>query len=67
MRYGSAILIWIVAGMVSVHGQAKKPSIVFDSIIKDAGKVTQGEMVKQVFTFTNKGSGTLEIMSVQPT
>lgn len=67
MRYGPAILIWIMAGMASVSGQAKKPSIVFDSIIKDAGKVTQGETVKQVFTFTNKGSGILEIVSVQPT
>jgi hypothetical protein len=67
MRYGPAILIWIVVGMASVYGQAKKPSIVFDSITKDAGKVTQGETVKQVFTFTNKGSGTLEIINVQPT
>jgi hypothetical protein len=67
MRYGPAILIWIVVGIVSVYGQAKKPSIVFDSITKDAGKVTQGETVKQVFTFTNKGSGTLEIINVRPT
>jgi hypothetical protein len=67
MSYGPAIMVWIVVGMVSVYGQAKKPSIVFDSITKDAGKVTQGETVKQVFTFTNKGSGTLEIMNVQPT
>jgi hypothetical protein len=67
MRYGPAILIWIVAGMASVYGQAKKPSIVFDSITKDAGKVTQGETAKQVFAFTNKGSGTLEIIGVQPT
>jgi len=67
MRYGPAILIWIVVGMASVYGQAKKPSIIFDSMTKDAGKVTQGETVKQVFTFTNKGSGTLEITNVQPT
>jgi hypothetical protein len=67
MRYGPAILIWIVVGMALVYGQAKKSSIVFDSITKDAGKVTQGETVKQVFTFTNKGSGTLEIINVQPT
>ena len=67
MRYGPAILIWIVVGMACVYGQAKKPSIVFDGITKDAGKVTQGETVKQVFTFTNKGSGTLEIINVQPT
>jgi hypothetical protein len=67
MRYGPAIVIWIVVGMASVYGQAKKPSIVFDSIIKDAGKVTQGETVKQVFTFINKGSGTLEIIGTRPT
>ena len=67
MRYGPAILIWIVAGIALVYGQAKKPSIVFDSMIKDVGKVTQGETIKQIFAFTNKGSGTLEIMSVQPT
>ena len=67
MRYGPAILVWTVVGMASVYGQAKKPSIVFDSITKEAGKVTQGETVKQVFTFTNKGSGTLEIINVRPT
>lgn len=66
MRYCTAILIWLIAGM-PVSGQAKKPSIVFDRLAKDAGTVTQGEIVRQVFAFTNKGSGILEIARVQPT
>lgn len=66
MRRCAAILIWIVAGLPAAS-QAKKPSIVFDGISKDAGTVTQGETVKQLFTFTNEGTGILEVTGVRPT
>jgi hypothetical protein len=66
MRYYAAILLWIVTGLPAAS-QAMRPAIVFDRITKDAGTVTQGEIAKQRFTYTDKGSGTLEIISVQPT
>jgi hypothetical protein len=67
MRYCAAFVIWVVAGLSPVAGQVKKPAIVFDSIIKNAGTITQGEIAKQVFTYTNKGTAPLEIISVHPT
>ncbi len=42
------------------------PAISFESVSKDAGRVTQGETVKQVFNFINKGTGILEIKGVEP-
>ena len=51
---------------MSLSGQDKAPSMVFDNPIKDFGKVMQGEMIKHVFSFSNKGSSTLEILSVEP-
>ena len=65
MRYWAAILIWIAAGLTPVAAQAKRPSVVFDSISKDLGRLTQGEAARWVFAFSNKGTGTLEILSVK--
>ncbi len=42
-----------------------KPWIQFDNISKDAGTVQQGDVIKQVFTFVNKGGGTLEIAGIE--
>ncbi len=52
--------------MTAAVGQANKPSISFDAVSRDAGKVTQGETIRQVFTFTNKGNGTLVIKGMEP-
>lgn len=41
--------------------------MVFDSSVRDFGKVMQGEMLKHVFSFSNQGTGTLEILSVEGT
>ncbi len=54
-----------LAGMASVMDRLR--SLRCSTAHQRCRKVTQGETAKQVFTFTNKGSGTLEIMSVQPT
>lgn len=67
MRFNAAILIFIAAGLPFASGQTKRPIIAFDRVTMDAGTVTQGEIAKRVFTFTNKGTGTLEVLSVQPT
>ena len=40
--------------------------MVIDNPVKDFGKVMQGETIKHVFSFSNKGSTTLEILSVEP-
>jgi hypothetical protein len=47
--------------------QTPSPTIVFDSQTKDFGKAVEGEKLKHVFKFTNKGSGTLEILSAEST
>ena len=66
MRVNSAVFMWLLAGLAAALGQAKVPSINFDSTGMDAGKVTQGETIKQRFAFTNKGGATLEIKGLEP-
>ncbi len=66
MRLFSIVILWMLAGIPPVSGQAKAPSIAFDNVSRDLGRITQGEAVRQVFSFSNKGSGTLEIISVEP-
>jgi len=51
---------------MALSGQDKAPSVVFDNPVKDFGKVMQGETLKHVFSFSNKGSSALEILSVEP-
>jgi hypothetical protein len=66
MRLRSAILVCLLAGLATGVGQATMPSIDFDAISKDVGKITQGETVRQIFAFTNQGTGTLKILGVEP-
>jgi hypothetical protein len=55
----------LIIALTALSGQDKAPSIVVDNSVKDFGKVLQGEMLKHVFSFANKGSATLEILSVE--
>jgi hypothetical protein len=55
------------AAALPLAAQTPSPTIVFDSLAKDFGKVVEGEKLKHVFKFTNKGSGTLEILSAEST
>jgi hypothetical protein len=55
-----------MVGLMALSGQDKAPSMVFDNPAKDFGKVMQGETIKHVFSFINKGSSTLQILSVEP-
>jgi hypothetical protein len=64
-RLLSILVIAVGAGSFGLAAQAKGPTIVFDSQSKDFGKVMQGETLKHVFKFTNKGSGMLEIFNVE--
>jgi hypothetical protein len=65
-RFSILICLVLIAGMVSLPAQDKRPSIVFDSLTKDFGKVTEGETIKHVFKFTNKGDAVLDIFKVEP-
>ncbi len=65
-RFYSVMLMCMTAGLMALSAQVKAPSIVIDNPAKDVGKVLQGETIKHVFSFSNKGSSVLEILSVEP-
>lgn len=64
-RLYSAMWICLTAGLMAFSGQDKAPSIVIDNPVKDFGKVMQGTMLKHAFSFSNKGTTTLEILTVE--
>ena len=68
MRFDVRLLLCILAvpGTAPCMGQDPVPSIVFDNPSQDMGKITEGETLKHVFKFTNKGLGTLEVQKVEP-
>ncbi len=61
-------LIWalFLVSSFSAYPQSKAPAIVFDSQTKDFGTVVEGDPLKHIFHFTNKGSATLKILNVAP-
>jgi hypothetical protein len=65
-RFCSVTWIYLTFGLTALSGQDRAPSMIFDSPTKDFGKVIQGEMLKHVFSFSNKGLTTLKILSVEP-
>jgi len=52
--------------MIPLMGQDKVPAISFDSLSKDFGRVTEGEVLKVVFKFANRGSAPLDVLKVEP-
>lgn len=54
----------MLAGAIGAVGQDKQPSIEFDFVSKDYGTVIQGQSIKQIFPFANKGAGVLRIMDI---
>ena len=60
------LLVILVPGLVVLNAAEKASVIAFDAIAKDFGTVTEGQSLKYVFTFKNKGDATLEIMKVEP-
>ena len=63
-RLLASVLVWTVASLTNGVGQKKGPSISIENSSRDLGKVAQGEVIRQVFALSNKGSGTLEILGV---
>ena len=65
MRFYTAVFVWMLAALACGTGrQSKAPLLEIEDTTRDVGKVTQGETILQVFSFTNKGPGTLEILHV---
>ena len=65
-RWITGLFLMTVVAILPLPGQDKTPTIAFDSQAKDFGKVMEGEVLKHVFKFTNKGQATLEILKVEP-
>jgi len=65
-RFSILLCVLLMAGMTLLPAQDKRPAIAFDNQNKDLGKVTEGETIKHVFKFTNKGDAVLEILKVEP-
>ena len=65
-RISVIISVLLIAGMTLLPAQDKRPAIAFDDRDKDLGKVTEGETIKHVFKFTNKGDAVLEVLKVEP-
>jgi hypothetical protein len=61
------ICVLILAWILPLQAQQKGPAIEFDSITKELSKIVyDGEVINQIFKFTNKGDATLEILKVEP-
>ena len=50
---------------VSLWASDKRPTAVFDSLSKDFGTVTMGELLRHVFKVTNRGDDILELKKVE--
>ncbi len=64
MRLISTVLVLLLTALPTLNAQIKGPSIHFDTTERDLGKVTQGENIREVFSFTNRGSAALQILSI---
>ncbi len=65
MRFCPAVLSCIIMAVSTLAAQSKGPLIEFQNTTIDRGTVIQGEPIKQVFGFINKGNGTLKILDVE--
>jgi len=65
-RFHFLSLASVIMGFAALAAQEKTPTIVFDKQAANLGKMMEGEEVKHIFRFTNTGSATLEIFSVEP-
>jgi len=51
----------------SLRAQQASPSLEVNEAVRDFGKVLQGEVLKHVFVFTNRGLAPLKIMGIEAT
>jgi hypothetical protein len=66
MRFFCVIFFCLLAGLPGSAVQSTASSIDFDGLVKDTGRIMEGETIRQIFKFTNKGTGILQILSVEP-
>ncbi len=64
-QYGVLACAVLTLAMMTIQAQDKTPVISFENTNKDFGKVTEGQLLKHIFRFTNKGSVQLEILKVE--
>jgi hypothetical protein len=60
-----ALWIMVAALVLPAAAQDRQPVIVFDSLTKDVGRVNEGDTIKHVFRFANKGQAQLSILDVE--
>jgi hypothetical protein len=60
-----ALYICLTIGPVSLPAQQKTATIAFDSLTKDFGSVIEGQNLKHVFKFSNKGGALLDIIRAE--
>ena len=61
-----SLALWAILTFgVLLPAQGRIPTIVFDSLTKDVGFVVEGQTLKHVFKFTNKGTALLEILRAE--
>ena len=67
MRRSTAIICALLTtGFLLLAAQQKGPSIAFESPTREVSKVIDGEVIDQVFKFTNNGDSQLDILGVEP-
>jgi hypothetical protein len=60
------VTLSLVTLVTPAPAQDKPPTIAFESLTKDFGKVIEGQNLKHLFKFKNNGQGLLEILKVEP-
>lgn len=65
-RFCLAMRALLAASFFPPGAQNKVPAIAFDALTWDFGNVIEGEALRHIFRFTNKGTATLRIFSVAP-
>jgi hypothetical protein len=55
------------AAVFAHEDKAQAPTIVFEGLTKDFGKAAEGETLKHIFRFKNKGASPLVIQGVEAT
>ncbi len=64
MRLYAAVLVLMLAAPACGTAETQRPSLEIQDTVRDVGRVIQGETIRQIFEFTNRGSATLEILDV---
>jgi hypothetical protein len=63
-RYLHLACLLLILAMPLAAQNTNAPSISFDTETKDFGKILEGEKLKHIFRFVNKGTQTLQVLSV---